>query len=111
MNSPVMQGLQLNTPAYVKHARLIAWVADMVALCKPDQVYWCDGSDAEYDRLAQALVDAGCRYIHIDEPGYTAYVDPTSLEGFLDLALGRFLDLCDELLPMPVPEAVGAVVP
>ncbi len=59
MNSPVMQGLTLNTPAYVKHARLIAWVADMAALCKPDQVVWCDGSDAEYDRLCQQLVDAG----------------------------------------------------
>jgi phosphoenolpyruvate carboxykinase (GTP) len=59
MNSPVMQGLNLNTPAYVKHARLIAWVADMAALCKPDQIVWCDGSDAEYDRLCQQLVDAG----------------------------------------------------
>lgn len=59
MNSPVMQGLALNTPAYVKHARLIAWVADMAALCKPDQIVWCDGSDAEYDRLCQQLVDAG----------------------------------------------------
>ncbi|MGC4396934.1 phosphoenolpyruvate carboxykinase (GTP) [Hydrogenophaga sp. T2] len=59
MNSPVMQGLALNTPSYVKHARLIAWVADMAALCKPDQIVWCDGSDAEYDRLCQQLVDAG----------------------------------------------------
>ncbi|MBL0918801.1 MAG: phosphoenolpyruvate carboxykinase (GTP) [Hydrogenophaga sp.] len=59
MNSPVMQGLTLNTPAYVKHARLIAWVADMAALCKPDHIVWCDGSDAEYDRLCQQLVDAG----------------------------------------------------
>jgi len=59
MNSPVMQGLALNTPAYVKHARLIAWVADMAALCKPDNIVWCDGSDAEYQRLCQQLVDAG----------------------------------------------------
>ncbi|EJL78882.1 phosphoenolpyruvate carboxykinase (GTP) [Polaromonas sp. CF318] len=59
MNQPVMQGLQLNTPSYVKNAKLIAWVADMVALCKPDNVYWCDGSDAEYQRLCQQLVDAG----------------------------------------------------
>ena len=59
MNQPVMQGLSLNTPAYVKNARLIAWVADMVALCKPDQVYWCDGSQDEYERLCQQLVDAG----------------------------------------------------
>ncbi len=59
MNQPVMQGLKLNTPSYVKNARLIAWVADMVALCKPDKVYWCDGSEAEYQRLCQQLVDAG----------------------------------------------------
>ena len=59
MNSPVMQGLNLNTPAYVKNAKLIAWVADMAALCKPDSVYWCDGSQEEYDRLCQQLVDAG----------------------------------------------------
>ncbi len=59
MNSPVMQGLGLNAPAWVKNAKLIAWVADMVALCKPDSVYWCDGSQDEYDRLCQQLVDAG----------------------------------------------------
>ena len=59
MNHPAMQGLNLNTPGYVKNAKLIAWVADMVALCKPDDVYWCDGSDAEYQRLCQQLVDAG----------------------------------------------------
>ena len=59
MNSPVMQGLNLNAPSYVKNARLIAWVADMVALTKPDAIYWCDGSDEEYQRLCQQLVDAG----------------------------------------------------
>ena len=59
MNSPAMQGLELNTPAYVKNAKLIAWVADMAALCQPDSIYWCDGSQAEYDRLCQELVDAG----------------------------------------------------
>ena len=59
MNSPVMQGLNLNTPAYVKNAKLIAWVADMVALCKPEAIHWCDGSEEEYRRLCQQLVDAG----------------------------------------------------
>ena len=49
MNSPVMQGLNLNAPAYVKNAKLIAWVADMAALCKPDSIYWCDGSEAEHE--------------------------------------------------------------
>ena len=49
----------MNSPAYVKHPRLIAWVDAMVALCKPDQVHWCDGSEEEYQRLCQQLVDAG----------------------------------------------------
>ncbi len=59
MNHPAMQGLNLDTPSYVKNAKLVAWVLDMVALCKPDNVYWCDGSDAEYQRLCQQLVKAG----------------------------------------------------
>ena len=59
MNSPMMQGLDLNHPAYVRNARLIAWIADMAALCKPDRIHWCDGSDEEYDRLCQQLVAAG----------------------------------------------------
>jgi phosphoenolpyruvate carboxykinase (GTP) len=59
MNSPVMQGLQLNHPAYVRNAKLIAWVADMVALCKPDRVHWCDGSQEEYEQLCEQLVAAG----------------------------------------------------
>ena len=59
MNHPAMQGLEINMPSYVKNAKLIAWVADMVALCKPDDVQWCDGSDAEYQRLCQQLVEAG----------------------------------------------------
>jgi phosphoenolpyruvate carboxykinase (GTP) len=59
MNAPTLEGLNLNTPSYVKHARLIAWVADMAALTQPDSIYWCDGSDEEYARLCQQLVDAG----------------------------------------------------
>jgi len=30
-------------------------------------------------QMIQQLVDAGCRYVHIDEPGYTAYVDEPSM--------------------------------
>jgi phosphoenolpyruvate carboxykinase (GTP) len=59
MNAPVMQGLELGTPSYVKNAKLIAWVADMAALCKPHAIHWCDGSKEEYDALCQQLVDAG----------------------------------------------------
>ena len=49
----------LNAPAYVKNAKLIAWVAEMAALTKPKDIYWCDGTEEEYQRLCQQLVDAG----------------------------------------------------
>ena len=59
MNRPVMEGVRLNVPAAVKHAKLIAWVAEMAALTEAKDVYWCDGSDAEYGRLCAQLVAAG----------------------------------------------------
>jgi phosphoenolpyruvate carboxykinase (GTP) len=59
MNSPRLEGVRLNAPAYVKHQRLLDWVARMAALTEADDVYWCDGSQAEYNRLCQRLVDAG----------------------------------------------------
>jgi phosphoenolpyruvate carboxykinase (GTP) len=59
MNAPVLKGLPVAPPPFVKNAQLIAWVADMVALCKPKAVHWCDGSQQEYDALCQQLVQAG----------------------------------------------------
>ena len=60
MNHPTMQGTPaLNVPAWVKNQKLVAWVADIAALTKPDQVYWCDGSQEEYDRLCEQMVAAG----------------------------------------------------
>ena len=59
MNRPVMEGVRLNVPASVKHAKLIEWVAQMAALTEARDVYWCDGSEAEYDRLCAQLVAGG----------------------------------------------------
>ncbi len=43
----------------VANQRLQKWVEETAALCQPDEVYWCDGSPAEYDRLMAQMVSAG----------------------------------------------------
>ena len=46
-------------PHYVKNKKLASWVAEVAALTKPDSIYWCDGSQAEYDRLCAEMVATG----------------------------------------------------
>ncbi|MFN7693396.1 MAG: phosphoenolpyruvate carboxykinase (GTP) [Burkholderiales bacterium] len=82
MNTPQMEGLRLNVPAYLKHARLIAWVAEMAALTEARDVYWCDGSEAEYQRFCDLLVEAGSfkRLDAAKRPNsFLAWTDPSDV--------------------------------
>ena len=42
-----------------KNQTLLKWVDEIAALCKPDAIRWCDGSQAEYDALFKQMVAAG----------------------------------------------------
>jgi phosphoenolpyruvate carboxykinase (GTP) len=50
---------ELNAPEFVTQKALLNWISDIAALTKPEQIEWCDGSDAEWHRLTKLLVDAG----------------------------------------------------
>jgi phosphoenolpyruvate carboxykinase (GTP) len=62
--------------------RLTDWVAEWAAIMQPDEVYWCDGSAEEYERLAQSLVDSGT-FTKLDEAkrpnSYWAHSDPADV--------------------------------
>jgi len=52
----------MTTPSHTAkttNKKLIQWVKEVTDLCEPDAVEWCDGSQAEYDRLCQLMVDSG----------------------------------------------------
>jgi len=59
MNTSTQSGVDIQAPSFVKHPKIISWVSEMVKLCKPNAVHWCDGSEQEYQSLCDLLVSAG----------------------------------------------------
>ena len=55
----------LNIPANVTNQELIEWVTKTAEHCEPDSVYWCDGSEDEYNRLCEEMVASGT-FIRLD---------------------------------------------
>ena len=68
--------------APTKHAKLLAWVREIAELTKPDRVEWADGSEEEWQRLTELLVDNGT-FIKLDEAkrpnSFYAKSDPTDV--------------------------------
>ena len=42
-----------------KNRKLLSWIEEVAALTTPDRVVWCDGTDAEWNRMTQELVESG----------------------------------------------------
>ncbi len=64
------------------HRELIAWVDRIADLTQPDEIVWCDGSEEEYQRLSELLVEAGTftRLDPVHRPNsFHAASDPTDV--------------------------------
>ena len=62
-----------------KNEKLMKWVEKVAALCQPDRIHWCDGSQQEYDEQCRLLVEAGTFRKLNDEKrpnSYLAWSDP-----------------------------------
>ena len=65
--------------AQSSNQKLNSWVAQWATVLQPDEIYWCDGSQQEYDSLCNALVKAGT-FTKLDEAkrpnSFWAHSDP-----------------------------------
>ncbi|MBI1767434.1 MAG: phosphoenolpyruvate carboxykinase (GTP) [Bacteroidetes bacterium] len=78
-----MVAIEKHTSTYpVNHTALKNWVKQIADQCKPDQVYWCDGSREEYDEMCNELVEKGT-FIRLNESkrpnSFACFSDPSDV--------------------------------
>jgi phosphoenolpyruvate carboxykinase (GTP) len=69
----------IEAPSYVANPKFLAWLEEVVELCQPKDIHWCDGSEEEYDRLCARLVEGGTfRKLNPEKRpnSYLAWSDP-----------------------------------
>ncbi|MGW6419069.1 phosphoenolpyruvate carboxykinase (GTP) [Streptomyces sp. NPDC055055] len=70
------------TTVPTQHQELVSWVNEIAEITQPDDIVWCDGSEAEYERLCEELVAKGT-FTKLDPAlrpnSYYAASDPTDV--------------------------------
>lgn len=72
----------VNAPEFVRHQALVNWVNEIAQLTKPAAIEWCDGSDEEYNRLINLMIDNGTMVKLNQEKhpnSYLAFSDPSDV--------------------------------
>ena len=72
--------IEFNVPDYIRNKKALSWVKEMVELCEPNAVHWCDGSQSEYDGLISQMTADGTltalaqpnSYLHRSNPNDVA---------------------------------------
>jgi phosphoenolpyruvate carboxykinase (GTP) len=78
--------MTIQVPSAIRSAHVKNWVQEMVNMCEPQAIHWCDGSEAEYDRLCEQMCNTGTlrklnpklrpnSYLALSDPGDVARVE------------------------------------
>src|SRR5699024_4321870 len=73
---------QVEDTAPTNYAPLLEWVKELAELTQADTGYWVDATEAEKDRIAQEMSDAGS-LVRLTDPqhpnSYAAFSDPADV--------------------------------
>ncbi|MEV4296927.1 phosphoenolpyruvate carboxykinase (GTP) [Microbispora rosea] len=72
--------MSVEVPTPTTHSDLAAWVTRIAELTQPDRIEWCDGSEAEWTRLTNLLVEQGTFTRLVKRPNsFYAASDPSDV--------------------------------